>query len=120
MIVHFDGNVREVKPILLSAHMDTVGLEVDDKPYRPTVKASIERQDDTMDLSYESPNVRLSNQRLPEWECMCRLWPPGGGCDADVFNKKGLEVANLSTGIREIHTVNEWLDLNDFYISARD
>jgi len=43
----------------------------------------------------------------------------GGGCDANVLNKKGLEVANLSTGMREMHTVKEWLDLNDLYISAQ-
>jgi len=42
----------------------------------------------------------------------------GGGCDANVLNQKGLEVANLSTGMREIHTVNEWLDLKDLYLSA--
>jgi di/tripeptidase len=36
-----------------------------------------------------------------------------------VLNQKGLEVANLSTGMREIHTVNEWLDLKDLYLSAQ-
>jgi tripeptide aminopeptidase len=43
----------------------------------------------------------------------------GGGCDANVFNQKGLEVANLSTGMREIHTVNEWLDVRDLHLSAQ-
>ena len=43
----------------------------------------------------------------------------GGGCDANVLNQKGLVVANLATGMREIHTVNEWLDLKDLYISAQ-
>jgi tripeptide aminopeptidase len=43
----------------------------------------------------------------------------GGGCDANVLNQKGLEVANLSTGMREIHTVHEWLDLKDLYLSAQ-
>jgi len=43
----------------------------------------------------------------------------GGGCDANVLNKKGLEVANLATGMREIHTVHEWLDLNDLYTCAQ-
>jgi tripeptide aminopeptidase len=42
----------------------------------------------------------------------------GGGCDANVLNQKGLEVANLATGMREIHTINEWLDLKDLYLSA--
>jgi tripeptide aminopeptidase len=42
----------------------------------------------------------------------------GGGCDANVLNHKGLVVANLGTGMREIHTVNEWLDLKDLKLSA--
>jgi di/tripeptidase len=28
-------------------------------------------------------------------------------------------VANLGTGMRDIHTVNEWLDLKDLYLSAQ-
>ena len=39
--------------------------------------------------------------------------------DANVLNQKGLVVANLGTGMREIHTVNEWLDLKDLYLSAQ-
>ncbi|HZI48999.1 MAG TPA: M20/M25/M40 family metallo-hydrolase, partial [Pyrinomonadaceae bacterium] len=42
----------------------------------------------------------------------------GGGCDANVFNRKGIECANLGTGMRAIHTVNEWLDVKDMYASA--
>ena len=42
----------------------------------------------------------------------------GGGCDANVLNQKGLQVANLATGMREIHTVNEWLDLRDLNLCA--
>lgn len=42
----------------------------------------------------------------------------GGGCDANVFNARGLQVANLGTGMREIHTVKEWLDLRDVAAAA--
>src|SRR6266496_177778 len=42
----------------------------------------------------------------------------GGGCDANVFNRKGIECANLGTGMRAIHTVKEWLDVKDMYASA--
>jgi tripeptide aminopeptidase len=42
----------------------------------------------------------------------------GGGCDANIFNKRGIECANLGTGMRAIHTVNEWLDVKDMYASA--
>jgi tripeptide aminopeptidase len=42
----------------------------------------------------------------------------GGGCDANIFNRRGIECANLGTGMRAIHTVNEWLDVKDMYASA--
>ena len=42
----------------------------------------------------------------------------GGGCDANVFNRKGIECANLGTGMRAIHTVKEWLDVKDMYAAA--
>lgn len=42
----------------------------------------------------------------------------GGGCDANVFNRRGIRAVNFGTGMRDIHTVNEWLDLEDFYACA--
>jgi tripeptide aminopeptidase len=36
----------------------------------------------------------------------------GGGCDANVLNGRGLAIANLGCGMREIHTVNGWIDVN--------
>ncbi len=37
----------------------------------------------------------------------------GGGCDANILNRRGFVVANLGTGMRDIHTVREWLNIND-------
>jgi tripeptide aminopeptidase len=42
----------------------------------------------------------------------------GGGSDANVFNRRGIRAVNFGTGMRDIHTVNEWLDLADFYACA--
>jgi tripeptide aminopeptidase len=42
----------------------------------------------------------------------------GGGCDANVLNPRGLTVANLGTGMRDIHTVREWLDVRDMVTAA--
>jgi tripeptide aminopeptidase len=43
----------------------------------------------------------------------------GGGSDANVFNRNGIVSVNLGTGMRDIHTVNEWIDLPDFYRGAQ-
>jgi len=72
-----------------------------------------------MDVPDGSLIVRLVQAAARNLSMEVRTMATGGGCDANVLNKKGLEVANLSTGMREIHTVKEWLDLNDLYTSAR-
>lgn len=94
-------------------------LEVDGKRYQARVEAKIERDYDRMEIADGSPIVRLVRTAGRNLGVDVKTMATGGGCDANVLNKKGLEVANLSTGMREIHTVKEWLDLNDLYISAQ-
>jgi tripeptide aminopeptidase len=42
----------------------------------------------------------------------------GGGCDANVLNRRGFEVVNLGTGMRDIHTTREWLRVSDMVAAA--
>ena len=42
----------------------------------------------------------------------------GGGCDANILNRRGLEVVNLGTGMRDIHTTAEWLRVSDMVAAA--
>jgi tripeptide aminopeptidase len=94
-------------------------LTLDGRVFRGSVEAKIERDYDRLDVSDDSPLVHLVRAAGKNLGIEVKTQSTGGGCDANVFNKKGLEVANLSTGMREIHTVKEWLDLNDLYLSAR-
>jgi tripeptide aminopeptidase len=94
-------------------------LKLDGQVFRASVEAKVERDYDRLDVSDDSPLVQLVLAAGKNLGVEVRTQATGGGCDANVFNKKGLEVANLSTGMREIHTVKEWLDLNDLYLSAR-
>lgn len=94
-------------------------LEIDGKRFQASVEAKIERDYDRMEISEGSRIVRLVRTAGRNLGIDVKTMATGGGCDANVLNKKGLEVANLSTGMREIHTVKEWLDLNDLYISAQ-
>jgi len=93
-------------------------LVLDGRRFQASVEARIERDYDRMEVSDDSPIVRLVRAAGRNLGIEVKTLSTGGGCDANIFNKKGLEVANLSTGMREIHTVKEWLDLNDLYTSA--
>lgn len=39
----------------------------------------------------------------------------GGGTDANIFNGRGIITPILSTGMRKVHTNEEYLDLKDFF-----
>jgi di/tripeptidase len=54
----------------------------------------------------------------PRWAAPCPTRSTGGGSDANVFAARGIEVANLACGMREIHTVNEWVDIRDLVLTA--
>lgn len=93
-------------------------VETDGKRFQASVEARIERDYDRMQIAEDSPIVRLVRAAGRNLGVEVKTSATGGGCDANVLNKKGLVVANLSTGMRDIHTVKEWLDLNDLYLSA--
>lgn len=94
-------------------------LELDGKHHTARVEAKIDRDYDRMDVPDNAPIVKLVHSAAKNLNLEVKTLATGGGCDANVLNQKGLVVANLSTGMRDIHTVNEWLDLNDLHLSAR-
>ena len=94
-------------------------LAVDGKQFTARIEAKIERDYDCMNVPDGAPIVRLVQAAAKNLNVEVKTLATGGGCDANVLNQKGLEVANLSTGMRDIHTVKEWLDLKDLNLSAQ-
>jgi len=94
-------------------------LQLNGGVHRAHVEATIERDYDRMDVADDAPIVRLVHAAARSLNVNITTSATGGGCDANIFNQKGLTVANLGTGMREIHTVHEWLDLKDLYLSAQ-
>ena len=88
------------------------------KTTRASVESHIERDYSSMDVSDNSHVVQLVIQAARRLGLDVKTMASGGGCDANVFNRKGIECANLGTGMRAIHTVKEWLDVKDMYAAA--
>jgi tripeptide aminopeptidase len=82
------------------------------------VESHVTREYHAMDVSDESRVVKLVIEAAARMGLKVETMASGGGCDANIFNKRGIECANLGTGMRAIHTVKEWLDVKDMYASA--
>jgi tripeptide aminopeptidase len=85
---------------------------------RPRVEFTASREYEAMNVPEASPIVRLIVAAGERRGSRVTVTGMGGGCDANILNRRGFTVANLGTGMREIHTVKEWLDLNDMVLAA--
>src|SRR3989440_199566 len=81
-------------------------------------EVTVEREYSAMDVPDSSHVVQLVIQAAKRMGLDVKTMASGGGCDANVFNRRGIECANLGTGMRAIHTVKEWLDVKDMYAAA--
>jgi tripeptide aminopeptidase len=85
---------------------------------RGRVESEVTREYFAMDVPDDSRVVKLVKQAASRMGLQVETMSSGGGCDANIFNRKGIECANLGTGMRAIHTVKEWLDVKDMYAAA--
>src|ERR1051325_10252399 len=93
-------------------------VPVEGQTTKASVESHIERDYSSMDVPDSSHVVQLVIQAARRMGLDVKTMASGGGCDANVFNRKGIECANLGTGMRAIHTVKEWLDVKDMYAAA--
>lgn len=94
------------------------GLSPEGTTYVAKLDEDIERSYDRMDVDVKSLPVVLVEAAVKNLGYSIKHHTSGGGCDANYFNKFGIDCANLGTGMYELHTVNEYLVLDEFYRSA--
>lgn len=127
--VHLVGEARSLSEEKLKAQCDHMvkcfedaaakyEVTVEGRTTKGRVEAIVEPEYFAMDVPDDSRVVQLVKQAASRMGLKVETMASGGGCDANIFNRKGIECANLGTGMRAIHTVNEWLDVKDMYASA--
>ncbi len=71
-----------------------------------------------MAVADDAPVLRLLRAAAERVGRPVRSGAMGGGCDANVLNRRGFEVVNLGTGMRDIHTTKEWVRVSDMAAAA--
>ena len=93
-------------------------VRLEQNEHQARVEIKVERQYERLDIADSAAVVMLvaGATRGLGWTFKTRA--TGGGSDANVYATRGIEVANLGCGMRDIHTVNEWVDLKDLHTTA--
>ncbi|MCH7950535.1 MAG: M20/M25/M40 family metallo-hydrolase [Candidatus Dadabacteria bacterium] len=93
-------------------------LSIEGTTYIAKLDEHIERSYDRMDVDVKSLPVTLVDTAVKNLGYTIKHHTSGGGCDANYFNRMGIECVNLGTGMYELHTVNEYLIMEEFFRSA--
>ena len=93
-------------------------VRVGEREHRARVEIQVDRQYARLDVRDDAGIVRLVQSAARAVGRSCGTRGTGGGSDANVFAERGIEIANLACGMREIHTVNEWVDVRDLVLTA--
>ncbi len=67
-----------------------------------------------MDVPQSSRMAKMVEENAARLGKPVSFHKSGGGCDANYINGKGIECVNLGTGMYEMHTVNEYLVIEEF------
>ncbi len=93
-------------------------LTIEGKRVDATLEYAARPEYAAMNVPDDAPLVRKVVEAARRAGRVVKPEAMGGGCDANIFNQRGLTVANLGTGMRDIHTVREWLDVSDMIGAA--
>ena len=103
------SHMRECLERAAASHRVTLGGQ----DHTARVETKVERDYDRLAVDDARPIVARVRRAAQALGTPFRTRSTGGGSDANVFAGRGIEVANLACGMRQIHTVNEWVDVND-------
>ena len=93
-------------------------VRLEQNEHKASVEIKVERQYERLDIADSAPVVALVAGAARGLGRSFKTRATGGGSDANVYATRGIEVANLGCGMRDIHTVNEWVDLKDLHTTA--
>lgn len=93
-------------------------VTLEGRRFNASLEYTVRTEYEAMNLPDDAPIVRKVVEAARRAGRVVKPEATGGACDANILNKRGLTVANLGTGMRDIHTVREWLDINDMVSTA--
>lgn len=123
------GETRSLSPAKLEAQTEAMrrcfldvaarrSVRVGGREHQARVEVDVHHQYDRLEVPDHAGIVALVQGAAAAVGRTCPTRSTGGGSDANVFAARGIEVANLACGMREIHTVNEWVDIRDLVLTA--
>ena len=119
--VRLQGEARSHDPAKLEAQTESMCAALRTAVARypgASVDITVDRIYEPMAVADDTPIMHLVRAAAAQVGRAIESAGMGGGCDANILNRRGLQVVNLGTGMRDIHTTSEWLQVSDMVAAA--
>lgn len=117
--LHCEARSRDEAKLIAQMQAMRAALEEAAARHKATVDLQQERSYNGFSLSAKTPIVERAVAAVEALGLAPLLLPSGGGSDANILNAGGISTINLSTGMVEVHTVNEHISIEDLTQSAK-
>jgi tripeptide aminopeptidase len=129
-LVELSGEARSHDPAKLkkqTRHMEDclkkavkkIKVRADGKLVTPRYEFLLEQKFPNLRIDKGNPVLALIAAAMKEEGLKMKPSASGGGTDGNILYGHGIKAPILSTGMRDVHTTHEYLDLKDFFACAR-
>ena len=129
-LVEMQGEVRShdlPKLLKQTSHMEdcfkkavrNAFIKVKGRTLKSRYEFLVERKFPGLAIGRRNPVLPLIAAAMKDMGLKMKTFASGGGTDANIMCGHGIEAPILATGMREVHTTGEYLELKDFYNCAR-
>ncbi len=113
-----EARSRDVYKLEAQTQAMISALETAAAEFGATVEAVCTRSYEGYTFDQDTPVVRRLMAACRAAGVEPVLVPTGGGSDANIFNHAGMQVVNLSTGMKMVHTLDEHVAIKDMVTCA--
>ncbi|MCD6526093.1 MAG: M20/M25/M40 family metallo-hydrolase [Desulfuromonas sp.] len=112
---------RQTEHMQQCLHDAVEASEVEIRGQRIRAKVQLEVMADypLMNVAPEAVVLQRLRQAAADLDQRLEVGKSGGGSDANVFNQQGIEIANLATGMQQVHSVDEFIRVDDLVSVCR-
>ncbi len=76
---------------------------------------NVERAYNSMNINENELVIKRAKNVYSKLNIPFKILAGGGGSDANIFNEHGIKTIILGTGMMDVHTVNEYIKIEDLY-----
>jgi len=89
------------------------GVELRGVHCQAKVEIDVKAEYPALNVVADAPVLQLLQQAAVMLDQKIEVGSSGGGSDANIFNQHGIVTANLASGMRQVHTTDEWISVAD-------